>query len=317
MTTNQNKIYVGIDVSKNVLDIYQSQDKQFLTAPNSIEGVKTLKSRLKKYPKSQVHIGMESTGGYEKLVAKELLKKGYAVSIINPRFIRNFARSTNKLAKTDKLDAKTIATYCEKMEPKAKTELDENHEEIADLVARRDQLVSMIVAEKNRLQHASRDIRKSIKGIIELLKKELKTIEMKLKKAIATSKKYAERHELLTSMKGIGSVTANALIVHLPELGTLEDKQIAALAGVAPFNCDSGKMKGKRFIWGGRRAVRTALYMATMAAIRSNKAIKAFYERLVQKGKARMVALTACMRKLLIIMNAMMRNNQPWRDSYA
>jgi transposase len=203
------------------------------------------------------------------------------------------------------------------MQPKENVVLDEKHDEIADLVARRDQLVSIIIAEKNRLEKAPREIRRSIKRVIDLLKAELKQIEKQLKKAVSDHETFAAKHALLTSVKGIGDITATALIAYLPELGELKEKQIAALAGLAPFNCDSGKMKGRRMIWGGRQAVRTALYMATMSAIRSNPAIKKFYQRLVNAGKAKMVALTASMRKLIIIANAMIREKQPWVENYA
>lgn len=317
MTMLENKIYVGIDVSKEHLDIHVPKDNHFINVANSKEGIRQLKTKLKKYQKNQIHIGMESTGGYEKLVKIELLKSNYAVSVLNPRFIRHFAKASNKLAKTDKIDAKIIASYCEKMEPPVNAKIDKKQEEIAELVARRDQLISLIVAEKNRLYHASSNARKSIKAVIEFLKKQLKVIEIELEKLMSKNEKFTEKRNILTSIKGIGRVTANALIVHLPELGQLDEKQISALAGLAPFNCDSGKMKGKRIIWGGRRSVRIALYMATMAAVRSNKAIKEFYSRLVQKGKAKMVALTACMRKLIVILNAMIRKNEPWQENYA
>jgi transposase len=317
MTKIQNENHIGIDVSKDCLDVYHLPANTFLQVENSLKGIKKLISRFKKYPIETLRIVMESTGGYEKLAAKTFAKAGFYTSIVNPRSVRDFAKAHGRLAKTDKLDAKILAIYSEKIQPKANVNTDEEQEEIGDLIARRDQLVSMIVAEKNRLYRAPKEIRKSIKAVLEALKSQLKLVEKKLKKAIAESKKLAEKHALLVSVKGIGSVTATALIAHLPELGTLGHRQISALAGLAPFNCDSGKMRGSRMIWGGRRAVRVALYMATMAAVRSNNAIKTFYQRLVKAGKAPMIALTACMRKLLIIMNAMVRDNQPWHENYA
>lgn len=317
MTKVNKENHVGIDVSKDYLDIFLHPASKYFRIENSLSGIKKVISKLKKIPKEAIHIVMESTGGYEKLAAKTLTKAGFSVSVVNPRMVRDFAKSHGRLAKTDKLDAEILAMFSEKVSPEPNVDTDEKQEEIGDLIARRDQLVSMIVAEKNRLHRAPKEIRKSIKTILEYLKKELKLIEMRLKKAISEDKKFADKHELLVSVKGIGSTTATALIAHLPELGTLDSRQIAALAGLAPLNCDSGKMRGRRMIWGGRRAVRIALYMATMAAIRSNAAIRIFYQRLVSAGKAPMVAITACMRKLIIIMNAMIANNQPWQENYA
>jgi transposase len=317
MSKIQEENHVGIDVSKENLDVFIQQANQHLVIENSTKGIRKLLTRFKKYPKASLRIVMESTGGYERLSAKALAKAGLHVSVVNPRLVRDFAKAHGRLAKTDKLDAKILAMYSEKMNPPANVDTDEKQEEISDLIARRDQLISMIVSEKNRLHRAPREIRRSIKTILEALKLELKVVEKRLKKAIAENKKFADKHALLKSVKGIGDVTATALLAHLPELGTLENRQIASLSGLAPFNCDSGKMRGRRMIWGGRSAVRMALYMATMAAIRSNAAIRVFYERLIHAGKARMVALTACMRKLIIIMNAMVRNNEPWQENYA
>lgn len=317
MTTQECKIYIGIDVSKATLDIYNSSNGSFLQYDNSAAGLKKLTLDFKKIKKADMLITLEATGGYEKLAAKALVEKGFHVSVINPRIIRAFAKACGKLAKTDKIDAKIIADYAEKMQPESRLVYNENQENISELSVRRSQIIAMIVAEKNRLDKVSPAIRKSILRIIKLLEKELAEIDNQLKKSVQIDESFAQKHTLLTSMKGVGPKTATALIAYLPELGMLEDKKIAALAGLAPFNCDSGKMRGKRMIWGGRSSVRTSLYMATMAAVRSNKAIKDFFQRLVSAGKPRMVALTACMRKLIIIMNAMLRNNQPWRPNYA
>jgi len=316
MNTASHKIYIGIDVCKKHLDVFCSFNNVHFQVENNLLGIRKIITTLKKHPIELVNVGMESTGGYEKLVAKTLMENQINVSVINPRMIRDFAKASGKLAKTDQVDAKIIASYCEKMSPPSKEAFDEKHEEIAELTTRRDQLVQMIIAEKNRLEKAPKHIRKLIIRSLKFLKKELALIEHKLKKAIKEHKKLAEKQALLTTIKGIGEVTANALIAHLPELGMLDNKQIAALSGLAPFNCDSGKMRGKRCIWGGRAAVRTCLYMATMASIRSNAAIKNFYNRLIAKGKARMVALTACMRKLLIIANAIISKNQPWQPNF-
>ena len=317
MTTQTNKIYIGIDVSKALLDIFNTADSNYHQYENSMVGIKKLIVSLKKHNKDQILITLEATGGYEALAARTLVDKGFSVAVINPRIIRSFAKACGKLAKTDKIDAKIIATYSEMMQPESRLVSNESQEKISELSTRRSQLIAMIVAEKNRLDKVSGEIKKSILRIIKLLEKELDGIDEQLKKSVQADESFAQKHALLKSVKGIGEKTATALIAYLPELGTLEERKITALAGLAPYNCDSGNMKGKRMIWGGRSCVRTALYMATMAAIRSNVVIKTFYHRLINAGKPKMVALTACMRKLIIIMNAMVRNNQPWVQNYA
>jgi transposase len=317
MTTQEHKIYIGIDVSKAVLDIFISADSSYHQYENSIPGIKKLMAKLKKYPIEQMLVAMEATGGYEKLTGRTLVKNNFIVTIANPRNIRAFAKASGRLAKTDKIDAKIIATYSEKMQPKSRLVMNENHDKIAELSVRRTQLIAIIVAEKNRLDKVSSDIKKSILRTIKWLGKELAGIDEQLKNSIQSDENFNQKYNLLKTVKGIGEKSATALIAYLPELGSLEERKITALAGLAPYNCDSGKMRGKRMIWGGRSSVRTSLYMATMTAVRSNKAIKTFYNRLLQAGKPKMVALTACMRKLIIIMNAMIRNNQPWQENYA
>jgi len=317
MTTQNNKIYIGIDVSKATLDIFNSGDSSYHQYDNSPIGIKKLISDFKTIKNDQTLITLEATGGYEKLAARTLVAKGFSVAVINPRIIRAFAKACGKLAKTDKIDAKIIADYSEKMQPESRLVYNEKQEDISELSTRRSQIIAMIVAEKNRLDKVSPVIKKSILRIIKLLEKELAEIDSQLKKSVQADESFSQKHALLSSVKGVGPKTATALIAYLPELGMLEEKKITSLAGLAPFNCDSGKMKGRRMIWGGRSSVRNSLYMATMAAVRSNDAIKAFYGRLVSAGKPRMVALIACMRKLIIIMNAMIRNNQPWHQNYA
>lgn len=317
MTIQERKIYIGIDVSKALLDAFNGDTASYHQFDNSTHGIKKLMFEVKKYNKDQILFTLESTGGYEKLTAKTLVENGFSVAVINPRIIRDFAKASGKLAKTDKIDAKIIAAYAEIMKPDSRFVFNENQAEIHELSTRRAQLVAMIIAEKNRLDKVSGKIKKSILRMIKYLEKELAEIEEQLKSSVIADETFAQKHALLMSVKGIGEKTATALIAYLPELGTLEERQITALAGLAPFNCDSGKMRGKRMIWGGRSAVRTALYMATIAATRSNNAIKTFYLRLINAGKPKMVALTACMRKLIIITNAMVRHNQPWQENYA
>lgn len=317
MTIQNRKIYIGIDVSKAILDIFNSNDSSYDQFDNSAAGIKKLISYFKKIKNGELLITLEATGGYEKLAARKLVEKGFQVTVTNPRIIRAFAKACGKLAKTDKIDAKIIADYTEKMQPKSRLVYNKNLVNLGELSTRRSQIIGMIVAEKNRLDKVSPTIRKSILRIIKLLEKELAEIDNQLKQSVQADESFAQKHSLLTSVKGVGPKTATSLIAYLPELGMLEERKITALSGLAPFNCDSGKMRGKRMIWGGRSSVRTSLYMATVAAVRSNNAIKAFYHRLVSAGKPKMVALTACMRKLIIIMNAMIRNNEPWRQNYA
>jgi transposase len=268
MTTQTSKIHIGIDISKASLDVYNTDGASYHQYANSVMGIKKLMTSLRKFAKDRMLITLESTGGYEKLVARTLAANGFPVAVMNPRIIRDFAKASGKLAKTDKIDAKVIANYAQKMEPESRFSFDENHDRINELSTRRSQLIAMIVAEKSRLDKVSGEIKKSILRIIKLLEKELEGIDSQLKKSVMADKTFTQKHALLKSVKGIGEKTATALIAYLPELGQLEERKIAALAGLAPFNCNSGKMKGKRMIWGGRSSVRTSLYMATMAAVR-------------------------------------------------
>jgi transposase len=257
---------------------------------------------------------MEATGGYEKQVAQSLTKAELAVCVANPRQVRDFAKAMGKLAKTDKIDAQIIALFAEKIQPHANVSCDENQQTLAENNARRRQLVDMITMEKNRLDKVSKALKKSIKRIINALEKELDTINKTLKNVIQNDEQYAKRNELLQSIKGVGPIVAASIISDLPELGRVSAKQISALAGLAPYNRDSGTLRGKRTIWGGRASIRAMLYMATLVAIKHNTQIKVFYERLCQVGKKKKVAIIACMHKLLIIMNAMVKSKQSWHS---
>lgn len=311
MTIQNEKCYIGIDVSKAMLDIFISSRNKYIQAQNNATGIKKLIKEFRLY--SNVLVVMESTGGYEKYAAQALAKVGISVAIINPRQIRDFAKALGKLAKTDRIDAEVIAIFAEKMQPKANVVCDENQQKLAAYNVRRRQLIDMITMEKNRLDKANKEMKKSIQHIIKLLEKELQKMNEFLAKFIKCNDKYVEKDKLLQTIKGVGSVVSASIIADLPELGSLSGKEISALAGLAPLNRDSGKMRGKRAIWGGRASVRHILYMATLVAIRYNAKIKIFYERLCAAGKLKKVAITACMHKLLIIMNAMIKNNQPWR----
>jgi transposase len=304
MTIQNEKCYIGIDVSKAILDICILPKKVYFQVENNVTGIRKLIKKLKIF--SDFSVAMESTGGYEKPVALALAKEKFPVAIINPRQIRDFAKAIGRLAKTDRIDS-------EKIQPKTNVICDENQQKLAENNARRRQLIDMITMEKNRLDKASKEMKKSIQHVIKLLQKELEKINESLEKAIQCDDEYIRRDELLQTIKGVGSVVSAGIIADLPELGNLSAKEISALAGLAPLNRDSGTLRGKRTIWGGRASVRRVLYMATLVATRHNIKIKAFYERLCAAGKLKKVAITACMHKLLIIMNAMIKSNQPWR----
>jgi transposase len=315
MTILNQKCYVGMDVSKTILDVYILPDKKYMQFKNDTKGIQKLVGKLKFF--SHAFIVMEATGGYEKLAAQSLQKADLSVSVVNPRLLRDFAKALGKLAKTDRIDAEVIALFGEKMQPQANGIYNENQQKLADLHARRRQIIEMITMEKNRLDKASGDLKKSIQRIIKALEKELTAINDALEKSIQKDDGYAQKNRLLKSIKGVGPVVAAGIIAELPEIGNLRAKQISALAGLAPYNRDSGTLRGKRTIWGGRASVRATLYMATLVATRYNPQIKNFYERLCNAGKKKKVALTACMHKLLIIMNAMIKQGELWRETTA
>lgn len=315
MTIQDGKCYIGIDVSKAILDVYILPFKKYMQFKNDTKGIQKLTEKLKSF--SQASIVMEATGGYEKPIAQSLQKAGLSVSVVNPRPIRDFAKALGKLAKTDRIDAEVIALFAEKMQPQANVTYNENQQKLAGLHARRRQIIDMITMEKNRLDKVSGELKKSIQRIIKVLEKELQAINEALEKSIQNDADYAQKNMLLKSIKGVGSIVAAGIVADLPELGSVNAKQISALAGLAPYNRDSGTLRGKRTIWGGRASVRTTLYMATLVATRHNPQIKSFYEHLCSAGKQKKVAIIACMHKLLIIMNAMIKHNEPWRIATA
>jgi transposase len=308
----EEKIYIGIDVSKTILDVTILPNKKYMQFKNDLVNIERLIKKISKLPNAL--IVMESTGGYEKLLAIRLLQAGHQACIMNPRRIRDFAKSMGILAKTDKIDSDVIALFASKIEPAPNFKYDEETNLLSESNARRRQLISLITMEKNRLDKASPKHIKGIERVIKFLTKELNKIDIEQQKLLESNADFAEEAALLTSVKGIGDITARALLAELPELGVLGSKQIASLAGLAPFNRDSGKFKGLRTIWGGRATVRCALYMATLTATRYNTVIRSFYKRLLAAGKKKKVALTACMHKLLIIINAMIKNKTFWRE---
>jgi transposase len=311
MTENIYKFYIGIDVSKAKLDIAFSDDHSILQFSNDQEGLKEL---IKTLPsKKGSLIILEATGGYEKFAASYLKAKKYNVAVVNAKRVRDFAKASGKLAKTDGIDAKAIMLFGKAFEPSPQFLPSKLEDERQQNVSRRTQLVRMIAIEKQHLEHSSDDIKKLINKHISFLKKELALIENLLKKQFNDDPVLKDKLSRLDDIKGVAEVTAMNILSHLPELGTLSSKEVSALVGVAPFNRDSGQSKGKREISGGRSQVRAALYMAVLSARRFNPALKKFYDRLVAKGKLKKVAMVACMRKLIIIMNAMIRDGSTWQ----
>jgi transposase len=307
------ELYVGVDVSKANLDIATNSEKGIRRLSNSTAGIKKAVEYLRGI--TPVLVVFEATGGLELSLWQALAEAGIAAAPVNPRLIRNFAKAKGILAKTDAIDAQVIAQYGQAMHPQSQAFPDT--QELKEMVSRRNQIIEMLTAEKNRLKAARRaKIQQDIKANIEWLKSRLEGVDRDLEQTIKSIPEWRQKYELLESTPGIGNTTAISLVAGLAELGKLNRHQIAALAGVAPFNRDSGTMRGKRMVWGGRPRVRSALYMATLVATRWNPVIKSFYQRLCAAGKAKKVAITACMRKLLLILNSMLKNNKPWSYSF-
>jgi len=305
--------FIGIDVSKATLDVHVLPEGQDFVFANDIDGIKAI---CRKLCKLRPHlIVLEATGGLQIPVASALGIEKHPVAVINPRQARDFARATGRLAKTDKIDAQVLALFGQQIRPEAKPLKDEQAQELSALMSRRKQLVGMLVMEKNRLSLAIGSIREDIVKNIEWLEERLDDINTRLGQAVRTSPVWREQDDLLRSVPGVGEVLSATLLADLPELGKLGRREIASLVGVAPINCDSGKHRGKRRVWGGRGNIRSVLYMAIMTAIRFNPVISKFYKRLIDAGKPHKVAATASMRKLLTILNTMVRTGQPWAYS--
>ncbi len=303
--------YFGIDVSKDRLDVAVIPSRETWQCPNDEDGIGKLITRFKKL--SPALIVLEPTGGLEAPVAAALSAEGMPVAIVNARQIRDYARAMGKLAKTDDLDALVMAEFAAAVKPQARQLRDEESEEIKAAVSRRRQLLEMLTAEKNRLGTARKNLKPGILAHIEWLKKEITDMDRDLRQRIEGSPIRRVKDDLLQSIPGVGRVLSATLLAELPELGKLNRRQIAALVGVAPFNRDSGMFKGKRSVWGGRAPIRAVLYMATLVSTRHNPVIRSFYQRLLERGKAKKVALVACMRKLLTIMNAILKNRRAWQ----
>jgi len=303
-------VFVGIDISKATLDVAVRPSSQRWSLPNDEEGISDLVHRLEGL--SPALVVLEATGGLELPVVAALGAAGLPVVVVNPRQVRDFAKATGKLAKTDSLDAGVLALFAERVRPEVRPLADAEAQALGALLARRRQLIAMLVAEKNRFSRALPPVRPGIQEHIVWLQEKLNGLDSELGAAVRKSPLWRERENLLRSVPGIGPVLTVTLLAELPELGTLDRKQIASLVGVAPLNRDSGLLRGKRTTWGGRTAVRTALYMGALVATRFNPVIRASYQRLCAAGKPKKVALVACMRKLITILNAMLKHKTSW-----
>lgn len=305
------KSFVGIDLSQAYLDIAVRPGSRVWRVPNDRAGLSCLLRRLQDLQPALVVL--EASGGLERPVTRALIQAGLPVTVVNPRQIRDFARATGRLAKTDRLDAEVMARFAESVQPEPRPQPDELTQQLQDLLNRRRQLGEMLIAEKNRRRTTPPSLRPQLEEHIGWLEGELERLDREIERLQQAHSVLRERAQLLRSAPGVGPRLTSTLLAYLPELGRLNRKQIAALAGVAPFNCDSGTLRGRRTVWGGRAQVRSVLYMSVVAAIRCNEVIAAFYRRLRAAGKPGKVALVACMRKLLTILNAMVRHHAPWQ----
>lgn len=315
MNTPMSACCIGIDVAKAHLDIAVLPGERCWRVVHDEAHIEALVEQLRVY--APVTIIVEASGGLEIALTAALVAAQLPVVVVNPRQVRDFAKATGRLAKTDALDAQLLARFGQAVRPEVRPLKDEQTRALSDLVVRRRQLVGMLVAEQNRLTTASEAVRQDIQAHIRWLRQRLDELDGELRRSVQDSPAWRAREALLRTVPGIGPVAALSLLAELPELGTLNRREIAALAGLAPFNCDSGTHRGQRHVWGGRAALRAVLYMAILAAVRWNPRIRAFYTRLREAGKAAKVALTACMRKLLTILNAMVRTATPWQENYA
>ena len=309
---DQEGIYVGIDVAKAQVDVaVRPTDDSWEVSYDDV-GVRQLVSRLKAL--EPVMVLLEASGGLELPLVAALATEELPVVVVNPRQVRDFARATGKLAKTDSLDAAVLAHFAEVVRPTARPLRDAETQALNSLAARRHQVMTMLVSEKNRLSIATVAVRPRIEAHIAWLERELADLDEGLRQTLRQSPVWREKDDLLRTVPGVGEQLSLTLLAYLPELGTLNRRQVAALVGVAPFNRDSGTLRGKRTVWGGRARIRAALYMGALVGSRFNPVIRDFYQRLLAAGKPKKLALTACMRKLLVILNSMLKHCSPWCD---
>jgi transposase len=314
MTASVEPVYVGIDVSKAKLDVCLLPSGQIAVFDNDAQGIRRLVEWLGEQP-PVVRCLLEATGRYDRRCAADLMEAGFPVAVVNPRQARDFARSLGRLAKTDTIDARTLAEFAKLSHVRNSQKMPENRAILDDLITRRRQVTQMLAAEKTRREGLIHKIaRSSVDKVVRLLEQQREDLDRQIAKLIESDDDWKDRRDLLASVPGVGVTTASQLVADLPELGKLNRQQIAALVGVAPLNRDSGTLRGHRSIFGGRAAVRTGLYMATLSAMRCNPLIKPFAQRLIAAGKAFKVAMIACMRKLVTILNVMVRNNEHWRS---
>jgi len=309
------EVFVGIDVAAARLDVAVAPSGEAWSLANELSVFNELVLRLMDLRPSLVVL--EATGGIEMPVVSHLATAGLPIVVINPRQVRDFARATGRLAKTDAIDASVLAHFGEAIRPEVRALPDETTRDLTELVTRRRQLIEMITAERNRLSRARSVVKNRIRTHIRWLEQELSTVDADINDRVQGSPMWRDKEDLLRSVPGVGPVVSSTLLADLPELGLLNRKQIAALVGVAPFNRDSGTLRGKRTVWGGRAPVRSALYMAALVATRWNPIIRRFYQRLVEAGKPKKLALVACMHKLLTILNAIIGTGKPWEPHYA
>lgn len=313
MNARPSEVFIGVDVSKERLDVAVAPSGETIRFANSEDGIALLADFLK--PKNPERVLFEATGGWEMNAVHHLAAQHLPLVVLNPRQVRDFAKATGQFAKTDTIDARILARFGQTVRPEVRPLKPEELRKLDALITRRRQIVGMITAEQNRWVSAPEWIRPDIEELIAILQKRLGAINRTLNKLIRKSPLWREKEKLLRSFPGVGPVTAASLIAELPELGSLNRREIAALVGLAPLNCDSGTHTGKRRIWGGWAALRAALYMCAVTASQHNPVIQPYYQKLVRAGKPQKVALTACMRRILVILNAMMRNQTCWQPT--
>lgn len=312
---NQIAVNIGVDVGKANLDIALLPHGEFYSIPNTEAHIREVVKILKGH--SIERIVVEATGRYEHAFVAACNQAGLPIIVANPTSVRRYAEAIGVLAKTDRIDAQVIARYAATIKPKFKPIPDKTSQKIKDLLARRAQLLEMSTMEKNRLQILPRSLHRSIKSLLRMLQHQIESITRQIEQEIAKVDHWRTKTEIMTSVPGVGRVLAYTLLSELPELGSLNRKEIAGLVGVAPINRDSGKLNGKRRIRGGRPRVRTVMFMAMLSSIQCNPVFKQFYERLKAQGKVPKVAIVACMRKLIVVLNTMLKNQEPWRENMA
>jgi transposase len=304
--------FVGIDIAKNTYEVAFGVGGDVVSFPYDAKGFQQLHSRLRDLGRCLIVV--EASGGLQRRLVAELLDEGFAVAVVNPRQVRDFAKGHGLLAKTDALDAAILARFARDVQPRTVSKASENQAELVQMLTRRRQLLELQTMESNRLPMATSKLtRRSVQRLLKLLEQQIEQLARAIAELIQSDGDYRNQDQILQSVPGLGPVTASTLLGELPELGKLNRQEISALVGVAPFNRDTGIMKGRRSIWGGRSTVRAVLYMAALAACRCNPVIRRFADRLTQHGKPFKVVLTACMRKLLVILNTLVRNQTPWQ----